>query len=136
MYIRVNPTDSLPIYIQIINQVKGLVAAGKLLADEPIPSVRQLAVDLAVNPNTVARAYLELEHEGITYKRRGQGTFISTAAVVLCKDHTITTLNDLLEEAIREGMRFGLTEDQLRRAFDEVCNRVTATMDGEPSQST
>src|SRR6476620_7553384 len=77
MHIRVSPTDGLPIYRQIVNQVKYLVAAGRLAPGEELPPIRVLAEQLVVNPNTIARAYLELERAGIVTKRHGSGTYIS-----------------------------------------------------------
>jgi len=70
----VNPSSGVPIYVQIENQVKNAVAAGALKKDQPIPSVRKLASDLGVNPNTVARAYQELEHGGVIRTVPGGGT--------------------------------------------------------------
>jgi DNA-binding transcriptional MocR family regulator len=65
LFINIDPSSGLPIYLQIAQQIKTAVAMGRLQPEEPLPSVRQLAVELAVNPNTVARAYLDLEIEGV-----------------------------------------------------------------------
>ena len=73
----VDPRSGVPIYLQIIEQVKRSVALGVLQDGEQLPTVKQLAMDLTVNPNTVARAYLELEHAGIVTKRHGSGTYVS-----------------------------------------------------------
>lgn len=70
---------SQPLYEQILDQVRSAVAKGEVELGEKIPSVRELAQELKVNPNTVMRAYQELERDGITEKRRGQGTFITTS---------------------------------------------------------
>ena len=77
MRIRITPGDPTPIYQQIIHGVKGALAAGRLRTGEELPSIRALAETLTVNPNTVARAYRELETEGVVEKRRASGTFVS-----------------------------------------------------------
>ena len=71
MQIHISPNDGVPIYLQIVNQVKYLVAAGRLSPGEEIPPIRVMAGQLLVNPNTVARAYLELERAGVVSKRNG-----------------------------------------------------------------
>ena len=85
MHLRVNPTDGVPIYLQIVNQVKYLVAAGRLLPGEELPPIRTLAERLAINPNTVARAYRELEVAGVVVKRGTTGTFVSDAGSPLAR---------------------------------------------------
>jgi GntR family transcriptional regulator len=79
MQIRISPQDGVPIYLQIINQVNYLVASRRLLPGEQLPPVRKLAETLVVNPNTVARAYRELETAGVLTTRRGAGVFVSEA---------------------------------------------------------
>lgn len=77
MQLQILPSDGVPIYQQIVSQVRYLVAAGRLQSGEELPPIRVLAEQLTVNPNTVARAYLELEHAGIVTKRHGSGTYVS-----------------------------------------------------------
>src|SRR6478609_11560858 len=77
MELRIDAQDGVPIYLQICNQVKHLVAAGRLAPGEELPPIRSLAEQLVINPNTVARAYLELEREGVVNKRHGSGTYVS-----------------------------------------------------------
>jgi GntR family transcriptional regulator len=77
MQIRISMSDGVPIYQQIVSQVRYLIAAGRLQAAEELPPIRVLAEQLTVNPNTVARAYLELERAGIVTKRHGSGTYVS-----------------------------------------------------------
>ena len=79
MQIEISASDGIPIYQQIVNQVRYLIAAGRLQPSEELPPIRVLAEQLTVNPNTVARAYLELEHAGIVTKRHGSGTYVSAA---------------------------------------------------------
>lgn len=80
MLIRINSTDPRPIYLQITDEVRRAIVLGLTEADAALPSVRQLAADLRVNPNTVQQAYRELEREGVVYTRRGRGTFVAPTA--------------------------------------------------------
>ena len=77
MEIQINPTNDVPIYRQIVNQVRYLVAFGSLEPDRPLPSIRTLAVELKVSPNTIVKAYEELAAQGVVQRRRGCGTFVS-----------------------------------------------------------
>ena len=77
MKIDVDPTSNVPIYLQIVEAVQRLVATGALEPGDQLPTVRQLAVDLRVNPNTVARAYLELDRSGVISSQQGRGTYVS-----------------------------------------------------------
>ena len=103
MHIQISASDGVPIYQQIVSQVRYLVAAGRLEAGAELPPIRVLAEQLTVNPNTVARAYLELEHAGIVTKRHGSGTYVSetrTAVSSREKNRILTKRIDaLLTEA-------------------------------------
>jgi GntR family transcriptional regulator len=77
MQLQISSSDGVPIYQQIVSQVRYLIAAERLQPGEELPPIRVLAEQLTVNPNTVARAYLELEHAGIVTKRHGSGTYVS-----------------------------------------------------------
>jgi len=125
LFINIDPSSGLPIYLQIAQQIKTAVAMGRLQPEEPLPSVRQLAVELAVNPNTVARAYLDLEIEGVIYKRQGAGTFVSSQGVEMSKGERRRVLNELLEKALVEGVNLGLSERELRDAFERTLEKIT-----------
>jgi GntR family transcriptional regulator len=103
MQIQISASDGVPIYQQIVNQVRYLIAAGRLQAGEELPPIRVLAEQLTVNPNTVARAYLELEHAGVVTKRHGSGTYVSeTRNLVPQREKTkilIKRVDALLTEA-------------------------------------
>lgn len=124
MFITIDPSNGLPIYLQIVNQIKTSIAMGRLMPEDPLPSVRQLAVDLAVNPNTVARAYLDLDYEGIIYKRQGAGTFVSSQGVEMSKNERRKVLGELIEKALVEGVNLGLEEKELREAFERVLEKI------------
>ena len=75
MVVNVDPRDARPLYLQIMDEVRRSLVIGSLKPEDPVPSVRELASELVVNPRTVLQAYRELEREGVLYVRRGQGTF-------------------------------------------------------------
>ena len=99
------------------------LALGKV-EHEALVRLVELAVDLAVNPNTVARAYLDLEIEGVIYKRQGAGTFVSGQGVEMSKGERRRVLNELLEKALVEGVNLGLSERELRDAFERTLEKI------------
>jgi GntR family transcriptional regulator len=124
VFIKVDPSNDVPIFRQIVQQIKTAVAMGRLEPEDPLPSVRQLAVELAVNPNTVARAYLDLEIEGVIYKRQGAGTFVSGRGVEMSKNERRRVLRELLEKALVEGLNLGMEEKELRETFERVLEKM------------
>lgn len=124
---QVDPRSPTPIYDQIASSVKHAVAGGALAEGEALPSVRQLAVDLRVNPNTVARAYRELEAEGVVESRRGQGTFIAAGG----KRLTAAGRRKSLEPAI---LRLAADAHALGLDRDELTGQVGASWDALASR--
>jgi GntR family transcriptional regulator len=124
VFISIDASSDVPIFRQIVQQIKTAVAMGRLQPEDPLPSVRHLAVELAVNPNTVARAYLDLEIEGVIYKRQGAGTFVSTQGVRVSKNERRKVLSELMEKALVEGVNLGLDEEELREAFERVLEKI------------
>src|SRR5260370_36872510 len=92
MQIHITSGEGVPIYLQIVSQVKHLVTSGRLSPGEEIPPIRALAEQLVINPNTVARAYLELERAGIVTKRQGSGTYVADAGSTLSRREKIKVL--------------------------------------------
>ena len=131
MFISVDPSKDVPIFRQIVQQIKTAVAMGRLQPEEPLPSVRQLAVELAVNPNTVARAYLDLEIEGVIYKRQGAGTFVSGQGVRVSREEQRRVLGELFERALVEGANLGMDEGELRETFERVLEKVMQAREPE-----
>src|SRR6185436_19370737 len=103
MQIHISPTDGVPIYMQIVNQVKYLVAAGRLAAGQEIPPIRTLAEQLVVNPNTVAKAYHELEREGVVTKKHGSGTYISDNGSPLARRERVKILTQRIDALLAEA---------------------------------
>jgi GntR family transcriptional regulator len=112
----IDPADGRPIYIQIMDEIRRGIVLGTWRDDEPLPSVRQLAVQLRVNPNTVAQAYRELEREGVIYMRRGQGSFV--AARQEPDEDRATLLRDLARRMLQEAHRYGFAAAELAQALE------------------
>ncbi|MDB5312430.1 MAG: ytrA [Gemmataceae bacterium] len=123
MDIHISPHDGVPIYLQIVNQVKYLVAAGRLAPGEELPAIRVLADRLVVNPNTVARAYRELEVAGVVEKRRTAGTYVSAAGSPLARRERLKILTERIDALLAEARQLGIRTDavvDLLRQRDEV----------------
>ena len=129
MHLRVNPTDGVPIYLQIVNQVKYLVAAGRLAPGEELPPIRTLAERLTINPNTVARAYRELEVAGVVIKRGTTGTFVSDAGSPLARKERVRILTERIDALLAEARQLGFSSTEL---FDLVRRRDQALPAEEP----
>ena len=123
MDLKINTSDGVPIYIQIVEQIKMKVALGLLKPEEGLPSVRQLALDLTINPNTVARAYLELEHQGVIHKRQGQGTFVSAQAMEASRRERLKIVGALFEKAIVEAANSGMTAAGIDEIYRQLMHR-------------
>jgi GntR family transcriptional regulator len=115
MIITINPIDPRPIYLQIVDEVRRALILGTLLPDAPLPSVRQLAVDLRVNPNTVGQAYRELERQGLAYVRRGQGTFATHTSLNEDQRHVLAAA--VAVRALQDARRNGLDAEELIQAI-------------------
>ncbi|MBC8871544.1 MAG: GntR family transcriptional regulator [Planctomycetes bacterium] len=113
MQIRVSSSDGVPIYLQIVNQVKYLVASGRLAPDEQLPPVRKLAEQLLVNPNTVARAYRELETAGVIVTRRGSGVFVSDSGSPLARREQNRILNERIDMLLTEARQMNVDTEVL-----------------------
>ena len=116
---QLDSTTGVPFYRQIIDQLLAGVATGSLGPGDRLPTVRALAVELAVNPNTVARAYKELEIRGLVATQQGSGTFVSTAEVrrdeVARRGRLVRLIDDLLARGAADGFRL----DEIRAALDK-----------------
>nr|MBA2571753.1 GntR family transcriptional regulator [Gemmatimonadota bacterium] len=111
------------IYVQIMDEVRRGLVLGTLKPEDALPSVRQLAADLRVNPNTVAQAYRELEREGVVYVRRGQGTFITDASTNGTERRALA--RGVAERALVDAHRNGIGADELVDAIREVADTHT-----------
>jgi GntR family transcriptional regulator len=111
--LHITTADGVPIYLQISNQVKYLVASGRLAPGDEIPPIRVLAHQLLVNPNTVARAYLELEREGVVVKRHGSGTYVSDNGSPLARKERLKILSQRVDTLLAEARHMEIAPDDL-----------------------
>jgi len=119
MRLKLEPASPIPMYLQIVEQVRHGIEAGALRAEDELPSVRALASEQLINPNTVARAYLELEREGLLAKRRGAGTYVAAGAEALGERQRVRAVRELLHKALAAAKEFGLTAKQVRALVEE-----------------
>ena len=113
MQVRISDRDGVPIYVQLINQIKYLVASGRLTAGQQLPPVRKLAEQLLVNPNTVARAYRELETEGLVTSRQGSGVFVSDGVSPLARREQNRILQERIDVLLAEARQMKVDLDTL-----------------------
>lgn len=113
MRIHINPSDGVPIYLQIINQIKYQIASGRLSPDQQLPPVRKLAEDLTINPNTVARAYRDLEQEGLVTTRRGAGVFIADGQSPLARREQLRILGEKAESLLISAQQMNFSLDEI-----------------------
>lgn len=119
MHIEISLQDGVPIYRQIVNQVKYLIASGRLRVGEELPPIRTLAEQLAITPNTVVKAYGELETEGVVTKRRGAGTYVAETASRLARKEQRKIVERRADALLAEAQ-------QLNFRFDEVLQVLRA----------
>jgi DNA-binding transcriptional regulator YhcF (GntR family) len=123
MWIDVQADSGVPIYEQVVSQVIYAIASGGLEAGARIPSVRELAGKLLVNPNTVARAYQKLERLGVVTTRRGLGMEITPEAAQVCKDQRQEIVRERIRLAIQEAVQSALPTKMIRQLVDEELAR-------------
>ena len=124
MKITIDSESSVPIYIQIEDSIHSLIAAGQLQPGEQLPTIRELAADIRVNLNTVARAYFELDREGVISTQRGKGTFVSGKpddAQIARK--RLKLLHSIIETALEEAQRLGYTADEIKETFHDEMSK-------------
>lgn len=112
MLVNLDPQDARPLYLQIMDEVRRAIVVGTLRAEDPLPSVRELAGELVVNPRTVSQAYQELEREGVIYVRRGQGTFVAPTVRRGAGERRSLAMA-VAKRALLEARRNGVGADEL-----------------------
>ncbi len=117
MKFHIDPASGVPFYRQIVDQIKYAIARGELRPGDQLPTVRQLAVDLAINPNTVSKAYSQLEILGILQTKQGAGTFISPQKVEVPELERQEKLDSLCREFISSAVSYGFTLNELIEAL-------------------
>jgi GntR family transcriptional regulator len=128
--VNIDPSDARPLYLQIMDEVRRALVVGTLQPEDPVPSVRELASELVVNPRTVSQAYRELEREGVLYVRRGQGTFVASDIHPDRREQRALA-RGVAKRALLEARRNGLGVEDLVITIREVA----AEEEAEPSDS-
>lgn len=121
MLVNLDPDDGRPLYLQIMDDVRRAIVVGSLQAEDPLPSVRELAAELVVNPRTVSQAYQELEREGVIYVRRGQGTFVSPSVRRGGNERRRALAREVAKRALLDARRNGLDGEELVMAIQKLA---------------
>jgi GntR family transcriptional regulator len=125
MIFRTNPSLGVPIYLQLMEQVKHAIETGALRSGDQLPGIRPLAEDLVINPNTVAKAYRELEHEGIVELRHGAGAFVTGSATSKKMTDKVRLAQPVVTSAVEKLRAKGLSDEEIRRLFEaELAGRA------------
>jgi GntR family transcriptional regulator len=119
MFFQIDPHNGLAIYEQIVRQIKFAVAGGNLKTGELIPSVRELARELAINPNTIARAYRQLQDDGVVATVRGTGLEIATGAAERCRSERLKLIRNRLRQVLVEAKQSHLDASEIRELVEK-----------------
>ncbi|MDX1925105.1 MAG: GntR family transcriptional regulator [Pirellulaceae bacterium] len=138
MFFSIDANNGVAIYDQIVRQVKFAIAEESLRPGQLLPSVRTLSMQLALNPNTVARAYQQLQSDGILELLRGRGVVVCQGATKVCKEVRRTLISDRLQSVLTEALHGGLTateiEDLVRKHLKKLSATVTTVASPNESQ--
>jgi GntR family transcriptional regulator len=127
MLSRPNPTTGVPIYLQLMEQVKHRIETGALRPGEQLPGIRPLAEELVINPNTVAKAYRELEHEGVIELRHGAGAFVSANPRPKKLTDKVRAGQAIVADAVERLRARGMTDEEIRRLFEAALTGLSRT---------
>ncbi len=120
MKLYIDQESSVPIYVQIEDSIHSLIAAGQLQPGEQLPTIRELAAQIRVNLNTVARAYLELDREGVISTQRGKGTFVTGVPdKEQIERKRQKLLHSIINSALEEAQNLGYSPSEIKKAFQE-----------------
>ncbi|MCX8064698.1 MAG: GntR family transcriptional regulator [Candidatus Hydrogenedentes bacterium] len=122
--IKIDPNDGTPIYLQIVRQIKYMIASGAIREDDELPPVRVLAQQLVINPNTVAKAYRELEFQGLIYTRPGAGTYVAKRRILFSDEERLRIIQEKIESLIVEAQNLNFTLEELAKIFNERLTKI------------
>lgn len=120
MLIRPNPSLGVPIYLQLMEQIRHAVETGALRPGEQLPGIRPLAEELVMNPNTVAKAYRELEHEGVIELRHGAGAFVAAHGPARKATEKLREMQTVVAATVEQLRRKGASDEEIRRLFESA----------------
>ena len=128
MFVKPNPASGMPIYLQLMEQIKHAIETGALRPGDQLPGIRSLAETLVMNPNTVAKVYRELEHQGLLELRHGMGAFVTSKARVTAGTNRVQAAEPLVKQLVERLRKEGLTDEQIRRLFEAELIREEELM--------
>jgi GntR family transcriptional regulator len=124
---RVNPTSTQPLYLQLTQQIRHAIETGVLQPGDGLPGIRTLAEELVVSPNTVVKAYSELEHEGVLEMRQGSGAFVAGRKVNKSKSDRVRHAQDLVRALVERLQADGFSDEEIQRLLEaELFYRAPA----------
>jgi GntR family transcriptional regulator len=129
MHITIDPTAAASVSEQISEGVRFAIATGRVAAGDRLPSVRGLAKELLVNPNTVAKVYRDLEREGVVRTRSGSGVFVAEGAMALCREASVSAVRAAVRSAVEKGLAAGLDAGALAQVLNECLEEAGAMND-------
>jgi GntR family transcriptional regulator len=135
VWIEVNPRSGVPIYVQIVGQVRHALDVGGLRPGERLPPVRRLADELAIAPNTVVKAYNELQRMGLVESRTGIGTVVAEGLEEVARGRRVEEIFERLRVLVRDAAALGISEDDLWAGLDSEFERIPRDMEERPAGS-
>lgn len=123
MFFSINPSNGVPVYEQVSRQILYAVAAGGLATGEMIPSVRELARELAINPNTVARAYRQLQDQQILETLRGEGMAVTNGAKAKCKSARAKLIREQIKQVLADARQSQLSDEEIRKIVEAELDK-------------
>jgi GntR family transcriptional regulator len=131
LHFQINPHSGVPVYRQIVDQVKHYVASGSLRPGDQLPSIRELAKGLVINPSTVVRVYADLEHEGVIEMQHGKGAFVAACGQRLSADEREAKVRSLARHLAVETTQIGAPASQVLKAVREELAKLEGADDAE-----
>jgi DNA-binding transcriptional regulator YhcF (GntR family) len=125
MLFRPNPSSGVPVYLQLMEQIKHAIETGALRAGDQLPGIRPLAEQLVINPNTVAKVYRELEHEGVIELRHGAGAFVAPNARAKKVTEKVRAGQAVVATTVEQLRKRGITDEEIRRLFEAELAGLT-----------
>lgn len=135
LHIQTEDRSGQPVYRQIMDQICQYVVIGALSSGDQLPSIRELASQIGVNPQTIVKAYGELEHLGIIEMKRGRGAFMASGCAALAGIDFEKQLKDRMEQMVREAVSAGFSPEQLLETFNQVLKETGPTVAAKQSEA-
>ena len=124
LHLQINPNSGVPVYRQVMDQIKYYVASGLLAPGAQLPSIRSLATSLAVNPTTIVKAYTELQHGGVVEMKQGKGAFVAESAGQLSEAQLTQALKQLARQLAIEAAQMGASAEMVMKVVQEELQKV------------